>query len=79
MNNSEDKKKCSHCKRTFLISTHFQSFKKPEGTKMCLKCRNGSIKSRKKPTSAVQKRRKFYLFYKRNKIENSRKKILFIK
>ncbi len=69
---NSDEKKCSHCKRTFLISTHFQSLYKPETTKMCKLCRNRFIKYKNKPTCSYTKRRNIYLSHKKKKIEKSR-------
>ncbi len=65
-------KTCSRCKKSFLIATHFQSHWKPEGTKMCLKCRNGNKKSNNNPTGKRQKRKNIYLSQKRKTIENTR-------
>jgi len=65
-------KECSLCKKTFLISTHFQSIAKPETTKTCKICRDLEIKRQNKPTSIVPKRRSIYLTHKRNKIEKNR-------
>ncbi len=71
-NNKPLEKQCSQCKKTFLISTHFQSSRRPEGTKMCLKCRKLAIKYTNKPTSAGQKRRDIYFSHKKKEIEKSR-------
>ncbi len=65
-------KKCSKCKKSFLIATHFQSHMKPEGTKNCLKCRNVVTKYNNNPTCKRQKRKNIYLSHKRKTIENTR-------
>ncbi len=65
-------KTCFRCEKSFLIATHFQSHKKPEATKWCLKCRNGNIKSQNNPTGKRQKRKNIYLSHKMKTIENSR-------
>ena len=64
-------KKCSHCNKSFLIKTHFQSNMKQE-TKKCQKCRKTSIKSNNNPTSKNKKRKYIYLSHKKTQIENSR-------
>ncbi len=71
-NENELFKNCSICKKSFLIETHFQSHMKPEGTKQCLKCRNGAIKYKNNPTSVNQKRKNIYLSHKRKTIEKTR-------
>ncbi len=71
-NEKELCKTCSNCKKSFLIEINFQSNLRPEGTKMCLKCRNGSKKCHNNPTNKCQKRKNIYLSHKRRTIENTR-------
>ncbi len=68
----QETNRCSKCKKTFLISTHFQSCRKSEGVIRCKLCRNRNNRYKDKPTSTTQKRRAIYLSHKRKQIEKSR-------